>query len=84
MSWHFSANGVTPEELERNLEKSTPVYSAHGVKEQVEAAIPQTIDLIKTENFGKGPFRVVLSGHAKQGDSDIHGNTLSISIHSYS
>jgi hypothetical protein len=84
VSWHITGEGTSSDHVAKHLENKIPEHSAEGVQEQIEYAIQIVESLIGTGWYGDGPYKAVLSGHAKQGDSDIHGNSLSISIHSQS
>lgn len=84
MSWLSRGQGKDVDETLKDLELNTPVMTAVGVKDQIEAASQAAELCMKSGVLGDGPYRVVISGHSKQGNMDIQGNSLSIAIHSTS
>lgn len=82
MSWHYSAKGEDKDSLEKDLEIQMPVAKLEAEQDQMATAQEIVLTAIKSGDFGNGPYTVVLSGHGKRGNSDLQGNTLSVSIHS--
>lgn len=82
MSWVCPGEGRTPQEVEESLELNIPAILPSGAKEQISQAIKLSVEGLKSGVVGDGPYKVILSGHSKQGNGDLYGNSISIGIHS--